>query len=146
MKAKAFTLMEMLLVMALTGLAMGIAWGIYADFQLFGSEYDKRTSDAGALSLLHEYLSVDCRRAEQVTLSGDSLAMQGPRPALYVRMEAGLLRVEGETRDSFFLPLQRFSLEKGPRTSTLAMHLGTASAEGRAIHYSIHHPPSAIQP
>lgn len=103
MKIKAFTLLEMLMVLALTGLVLAISWGVYSNFYLFSREYDKRNELNTELALLDETLRRDCEKSEEIR--GDSLEilLDGQAPVVYRVFEEGIVRGDGANQDSFWL-------------------------------------------
>lgn len=114
MKIKAFTLIEMLMVMALTGLVLTIAWGVYSNFYLFGNEYGKRHDLTMELVVLDEALRRDCRKAVRVDRKEESFVLSGRDSIAYQNHEFGVLRTLGERRDSFFLEPPQWSLDSTP--------------------------------
>lgn len=126
MKVEGFTLLEMLMVLALTGLALAIAWGAYSSFYLFGREYEKRHDDHAEWLLTDRALTLDAQKADEMILANDSLVFKSPMESIYQKFEAGILRDSNGSRDSFFVPLRRWEVtsEKGLQRLALTFKSG----------------------
>lgn len=109
MKIKGFTLLEMLLVMALTGLAIAVAMGVWSNFELFGLEYRKRNQDQAVWRRLDHALRWDSNRADQIETRGDSLFFTNG--SSYSRFDKGLIRHFAGVADSFFYPIQSIRID-----------------------------------
>lgn len=109
MKIKGFTLLEMLLVMALTGLAIAIAWSTWTNFELFGMEYRKRNHDQAVWRRLDHALRLDSHRADDLALKGDSLIFKGG--TWYLRFDEGMVRHFAGVADSFYYPIGEIRID-----------------------------------
>jgi|GEM_PF-5942934 len=142
MKVEGFTLLEMMMVLALTALVLAIAWGAYSSFYLFGREYEKRHHDLGEWQLADRALTLDAQRCKKVLLSRDSLVLYTPEACLYHRFTAGLVREKKDHRDSFFIPLESWELIPLPGKQQLKLHLTT----GNNAYYDIDRRATARSP
>ncbi|MEM7035867.1 MAG: prepilin-type N-terminal cleavage/methylation domain-containing protein, partial [Bacteroidota bacterium] len=70
-RLKAFTLLEMMVVLALSGIVVAVAWGVFSNFNLFGLEFRKRNHDTFHLLQMDQFLRADALRATNI--QGDSL-------------------------------------------------------------------------
>ena len=139
MKIEGYTLIEMLVVLALTGVAMAISWGVYAQFRLYGQELQLRQDRTRSELLADAFLSRDLREADSVQVRGDSLKIFGARATRWRATEKGLHRQEGSHRDSFDLPNGRFRLE----AEALQFQYGDSVENPRTFHHRIFRRPTA---
>jgi len=95
MKIKGFTLVEMLLAMALTGVVVSLAWFVFGHFHQAGSNFQKRGQRGSELSLLHFALLQDSKAARQYQVQGASLILfdaYSDTLASYSRRDSSILR------------------------------------------------------
>ena len=125
MKFKAFTLLEMLLVMALTGIALAIAWGAWEGFALFGRESQKRSQDHQQWLRLDRALTQDSRAAEDVLITDVGWQFQPSHGIRYEVIPEGVIRKTQGTGDTIFLPLETFQVDPSEDHKDLYLHFKT---------------------
>ena len=131
MKLKGYTLLEMLLVLALTGLALAIAWGAWVHFELFGLEYRKRNQDQSELRRLDLALRLDMALAQDLISKRDSILLLGA--GAYLPFEGGIIRKHHQQIDSLFFPLESLSID----SSAIGKSLLLTMRSGQTVKYNL---------
>ena len=143
MKIEAYTLIEMLVVLALTGLVLTISWGVYSQFRLYSREYEMRHAQADALRLVDTGLRGDLAQADSVGFKTDSLVVYGKRHAKWWSQGNSLLRAETSHLDSFALSHPRLSFRRQHFSSHIILQMGDSTRSTRQFLYRIEHLPTA---
>lgn len=106
MKIKGFTLVEMLMAMALTGVIVSLAWFVFGHFQQMGSKLKTRNDRATELSLLHFALWKDCQKAAAFKIQGSAVSLYASQDELiasYAPADSVLIR-QSQLEQRFALP------------------------------------------
>lgn len=149
MRLKAFTLVEMLLVLVLSAMVVTIAYAVYTHAHLMGQEFEKRTTDATELLTFDQHLRFDASKAVDVATTQGSFVLlaQAQVPlAQYSINAAGVRRTAGSQSDNFNIPLHAIHLDSTPHRKTLTLLLGPDPASSDTFYYTIARPATASTP
>jgi prepilin-type N-terminal cleavage/methylation domain-containing protein len=155
MQLPAFTLIEMLVVLALSTIVVALAWSVYAHFHLFALEFQKRSADSATFLSFDQHIRHDARMASDLQAEHAALRFldgEGNTQATYTRFPEGLVRgiPEGTLRngpvrsDTFRLDLQGWHLELAHGTKRIGIQIGPATEETPHSWYTVHLPATAI--
>jgi prepilin-type N-terminal cleavage/methylation domain-containing protein len=103
-KLKAFTLTEVMVVLALTGMVVAIAFYVWYNFEAFGAGYREDTAQVNEWNALHQGLRLDASRSVRLEQKGSSIqfwaddSLPGPR---WEVLPTHLVRTLGQQVDSF---------------------------------------------
>jgi prepilin-type N-terminal cleavage/methylation domain-containing protein len=145
MRIKAFTLVEMLLVLVLSAIVVAVAYAVYTQVHLFHQEYQKRTTDSVEFLSLDQHLRFDANRAADITASDVSFTFESEMATLahYTVNAAGIHRsAQGQT-DNFNVPIRKIQVDSLTHQKILTLHIGPENAQTDTFRYPIQLPASA---
>ena len=106
-RLRAFTLLEMLVVLTVSALLFSLAYAALGLVQRQQRAYEARTAALGLVSTWQNALAADLRAARRVEVSGDELRCQRPAGlVVYALRDSILVRQQGEVLDSLPLPVR----------------------------------------
>lgn len=145
-RIKAFTLVEMLLVLVLSAIVVAVAYAVYSQLHRFGMEYEKRNGDALELLTFDQHLRYDARRATDIRKYGEGFVfVQAPAEdfAAYARNAAGVRRTVAGSSDNFNVVVQAIRIDSSTFVKTLVLAVGPESDQADTLSYTIQRPASA---
>jgi prepilin-type N-terminal cleavage/methylation domain-containing protein len=148
-RIKAFTLVEMLLVLVLSAIVVAVAYSVYSQLHLFGMEYEKRNGDALELLTFDQHVRFDARKATDIRMEGDGFVfVQAPAEdfATYARNPAGVRRTISGSRDNFNVVVQAIRIDSSAFVKTLVLAVGAEPDQADTLSYTIQLPASARAP
>lgn len=97
---KAFTLMEVIIVMILTAILIAMSYSLYTTFQLAYLRYQKSSESKAKLLITDEAMRIDIKKASNVYVYRDSSQTiyfdEGNRRVRYSFTTRGIIRYSGE--------------------------------------------------
>ena len=127
MRTKAFTLLEMLVVMALTGIAVMIALFVLYQFSVFAKDFrDKsnRTQETGWMDL---HLRRDLEAFPSLSQSEQSLKMVGKEDSVRWEFRDTYTLRSTQTTDTFHLAIEKVDLSATRNLQVLRLSLADSS-------------------
>jgi prepilin-type N-terminal cleavage/methylation domain-containing protein len=149
MRIKAYTLIEMLVVMVLSVIVVGIAYLVYTQTHLFQQEFEKKTHDAEELLTLDQHLRFDTQHADDITAEGSAFTLTAQNPIVIARYQSnpsGIQRTANGQSEMFNLTLQNINIEIIDHSKILQLELGPSPAHLDTLRYHITLPASAKIP
>lgn len=149
MRQKAFTLTEMLVVLALSAIVITVAFAVFTQVFSLQIEQQKRSHDAGELLLFDQQMRRDARLATdvQMTKSGFRyLLADGKLLSEYSTNEAGMGRNSGEVNEVYNVHLLTASMDSTPRLKELTIRFGPDETSADTLIYHIKRPATAQTP
>jgi prepilin-type N-terminal cleavage/methylation domain-containing protein len=111
---QAFTLLELLIVMLISGIVFTLAGGVYLTFSKTIKSWQEKGETQQSLYLFEEKLSGEinnCRWIEPVR-NGFMLRYSSKQPVYYQFGDTFIIRNSVNTRDTFFFHLNNYSFRK----------------------------------
>jgi prepilin-type N-terminal cleavage/methylation domain-containing protein len=149
MRLKAYTLIEMLVVMVLSVIVVGIAYLVYTQMHLFQLEFEQKTHNAQELLTLDQHLRFDTQHADYITAEGNTFTLSTQAQTIvahYQSNAAGIQRTANDLSDIFNLTLQKVSIDSFAHEKILQLELGPAADQTDTLQYHITLPASAKVP
>ena len=146
MSRKAFTLTEMLVVLALSAIVISVAFAVFTQVFSLQLEQQKRSHDAEELLLFDQQMRRDARLSVDVQLTKvgfNFLWTDGKLLSEYSTNEAGLNRNSGEMNEVYNVHLQSVSIDSTPRRKELTIRFGADGTSADTLIYHIHRPATA---
>ncbi len=142
-RLKAFTLVELLLVMVLSTIVIAIAYMVLAQFNLFGREFDKRTADSSEFLSFDQHLRHDIDLAINIRVNSNAFYLIKEHQELqasYTRNAAGIRRVTAKQSDNFNIGVQGIQLDSSHRRKRLWLIVGPGIEEADTFYYHLRLP------
>ncbi len=111
MRMKAFTLVELMVVMMLTALLILLAGGIFYYLSQYSAQIMHKALPVNELSRIHYLLENDVALSDKVEFNGDTLKFMSDRPISYVLMDSVMLRIQSPMIDTFSIKAQLKEIE-----------------------------------
>lgn len=146
MRAKAFTLVEMLLVMVLSTIVIAVAYMIFVQFKLFGSEYEKRSADSSEFLSFDQHLRHDIRAGSNIHGNHENFEIldeNGKILAAYSLNAAGIRRTAHNLSDNFNIFIRNIWFESRTGSKTILFDIGPDSSQSDTFRYILNFPASA---
>lgn len=131
-KLRAFTLTELLIVMALASLVVGLGGYIYVQFTQIASQHSQRSRLVQSWAVADRYLWLDVQRSEGLRLNERLCVLRGREPGdstRYLWTEEGLLRQKGGSEVRLGVQVKEWTLDSSGSQPLLRVIVGDSSRE-----------------
>jgi prepilin-type N-terminal cleavage/methylation domain-containing protein len=146
MRLKAYTLIEMLVVMVLSVIVVGIAYLVYAQVHMLNQELQARTTDAEEVLALDQHLRADARRATDVRVHGEGFTYYRQHQAMVASYQcnaAGIRRTAAGQTDLFNVQIRHIQVDSFPAEKRLLLTIGPDATRPDTLCLHVQRPASA---
>ena len=146
MRLKAYTLIEMLVVLVLSAIVVVIAYSVYSQFRLFSMEYEKRTQDSSEFLAFDQHVRHDARRASNIEANSEGFMFFEENHELfsgYSINAAGIQRKQNSISDMFNINILSIRLDSSLHKKMLILEIDVGAEKVDTFQYNIQLKPHA---